>query len=218
MVDDYRDRCDRPCRLCFGPHIWPMAPGIPMPPANFLPGYILLSATEALAFGFAVAFAFFGWPAVRGLGLGAPWLNKWLFVTLCWFVGNWWMHDSLHMHNGMNMHGLLFIETVFQITMLICGVTMALSLVRLAPHSAAEWMRASRSPFRQRSRGRWAMHRLGNKSMFENAISAKALIEHRSVTESRPVSSDLDSSTLNCRLQGESLIHIRSMSTSPIMR
>jgi hypothetical protein len=87
-----------------GPHIWPMAPDVPMPPANLLPGYIVLSATEALAFGFAVAFALFGWPAIRGLGLGAPWLNKWLFVTLCWFMGNWWMHDNLHMHNGMNMH------------------------------------------------------------------------------------------------------------------
>jgi hypothetical protein len=118
-----------------GPHIWPMAPDVPMPPANLLPGYIVLSATEALAFGFAVAFALFGWPAIRGLGLGAPWLNKWLFVTLCWFMGNWWMHDNLHMHNAMNMHGMLFIEVGFHITMLICGVTLALSFVRLAPHS-----------------------------------------------------------------------------------
>jgi hypothetical protein len=39
------------------------------------------------------------------------------------------------MHNGMNMHGLLFIEVGFHITMLICGVTMALSFVRLVPHS-----------------------------------------------------------------------------------
>jgi hypothetical protein len=63
-----------------------------------------------------------------------------------WFVGNWWMHDSLHMHNGMNMHGLLFIETVFQITMLICGVTMALSLVRLAPHSGSRMDASEQKP------------------------------------------------------------------------
>ena len=118
-----------------GPHIWPMAPDVSMPPANLLPGYIALSATEALAFGFAVAFALFGWPAIRRLGLGAAWLNKWLFVTLCWSMGNWWMHDSLHMHNGMNMHGLLFIEVGFHITMLICGVTMAVSFGRLALRS-----------------------------------------------------------------------------------
>lgn len=129
-----------------GPHIWPMAPGVPMPPANLLPGYIMLSAIEALAFGFAVAFALFGWPAIRGLRLGAAWLNKWLFVTLCWFMGNWWMHDSLHMHNGMNMHHLLFIEVGFHITMLICGVTMALSFVRLAPHSGSRTDASQQKP------------------------------------------------------------------------
>lgn len=118
-----------------GPKIWPMAPEVPAPPANLLPFYIVLSAIEALAFGFAVAFAILGWPAIRGLNLGAPWLNKWLFVTLCWFMGNWWAHDNLHMHNALNMHGLLFIEVGFHITMLICGVTLALGFVRLARHS-----------------------------------------------------------------------------------
>jgi hypothetical protein len=113
-----------------GPRIWPMGPDVPMPPANLLPGYIALSAIEALAFGFAVAFAAFGWPVIRGLDLGPPWLNKLLFVTLCWFVGNWWMHDNLHMHNGLNMHGLLFIEIGFHLSMLACGVSLALGLLR----------------------------------------------------------------------------------------
>ena len=53
-----------------GPHIWPMGPDVPMPPANLLPGYIVLSAIKALAFGFAVAFAIFGWPAMPRL---EPW-------------------------------------------------------------------------------------------------------------------------------------------------
>lgn len=118
-----------------GPKIWPMNPEVPMPPAMLLPGYIALSAIEALAFGFAVAFALFGWPAIRRLELGAPWLNKWLFVTLCWFMGNWWMHDNLHMHNGLNMHGMIFIEVAFHITMLICAVTVTLGVARLARHS-----------------------------------------------------------------------------------
>jgi len=120
-----------------GPKIWPMGPDVPTPPANLLPGYIVLSAIEALAFGFAVAFAVFGWPAIRRLELGAPWLNKWLFVTLFWFTGNWWMHDNLHMHNGLNMHGLLFIEVAFHLTMLVCGVTLAISLVRVASRASA---------------------------------------------------------------------------------
>ncbi|HKR26617.1 MAG TPA: hypothetical protein VJS11_04145 [Acidobacteriaceae bacterium] len=66
-----------------------MGPDVPMPPANLLPGYIALSAIEALAFGFAVAFAAFGWPVIRDLDLGPLWLNKLLFVTLCWFIGKW---------------------------------------------------------------------------------------------------------------------------------
>lgn len=48
------------------------------------------------------------------------------------------MHDNLHMHNGLNMHGLLFIEFAFHITMLICGVTLALGFVRLAQRSGRE--------------------------------------------------------------------------------
>jgi hypothetical protein len=121
-----------------GPKIWPMSPDVPMPPANLLPGYIAVSAMEALAFGFAVAFALFGWPAIRALSLPAPWLNKWLFVTLCWFIGNWWMHDNLHMHNALNMHGMIFIEVGFHMTMLICGVTLAVSLVSLSQRKGSK--------------------------------------------------------------------------------
>ncbi len=115
-----------------GPKLWPMAHDVPAPPDNLLPAYIVLAAIEALAFGFAVAFAAFGWPAVRDLNLGASWLNKWFFLTLIWFMGNWWMHDNLHMHVALDMHRLLFIEIAFHITMLICGVTLAFNLLRLA--------------------------------------------------------------------------------------
>ncbi len=43
-----------------GPKIWPMNPQMPEPPPNLLPGYIAIAAVEALAFGFAVAFAVLG--------------------------------------------------------------------------------------------------------------------------------------------------------------
>ena len=120
-----------------GPHIWPMNPAVPMPPAILVPGYIALSAIEALAFGFAVAFAIFGWPSIRGLRLGAPWLNKLMFVTLIWFIGNWWAHDNLHMHNGLDMHGMIFIEIGFHMTMLACGLTLTIGLYRLGRHAGA---------------------------------------------------------------------------------
>ena len=120
-----------------GPQIWPAGHDVPMPPPNLLPGYIALSAVEALAFGFAVAFAVFGWQAIRGLGLGARWLNKMLFVTLCWLMGNWWIHDNLHMHNGLDMNGLLYIELAFHMTLLGCGIVLAVSFMRLGKHAVA---------------------------------------------------------------------------------
>ena len=121
-----------------GPMIWPMGPEIPMPPPNLLPAYIVVSAIEALAFGFAVAFAVFGWPAIRDLRIGMPWLNKLLFVTLCWFMGNWWIHDHLHMQVGLDMNRLIYVEIGFHMSMLACGVTLALALMRLGGHRAAE--------------------------------------------------------------------------------
>ena len=120
-----------------GPKIWPMGHEVPMPPPNLLPGYIAISAVEALAFGFAVAFAVFGWSAIRDLRLGARWLNRLLFVTLFWFMGNWWFHDNLHMHIGLDMNRLIYIEFAFHMSMLACGVTLTLSLMRLASHAAA---------------------------------------------------------------------------------
>ena len=121
-----------------GPKLWPMAPSVPDPPPNLLPFYIVLAAIEALAFGFAVAFAIFGWPAIRRLPLGASWLNKSLFVTLCWFMGNWWMHDNLHMHIALDMSRLLYIEYGFHMSMLACVLILTVGFMRLAAPSAAK--------------------------------------------------------------------------------
>jgi hypothetical protein len=120
-----------------GPQIWPAGHDVPMPPSNLLPGYIAISAVEALAFGFAVAFVVFGWPKIRDLRLGAQSLNRMLLVTLSWLMGNWWIHDSLHMHVGLDMNRLIYVELAFHMTLLACGVTLALSLMRLAGHAAA---------------------------------------------------------------------------------
>jgi hypothetical protein len=120
-----------------GPKIWPMAQGIPAPPPNLLPGYIAVSAVEALAFGFAVAFATFGWSAIRALPLGARWLNQLLFVTLVWLMGNWWFHDNLHMHVGFDMDRLIYVELFFHMSILLCAVILALSLMRVTRQAAA---------------------------------------------------------------------------------
>lgn len=128
-----------------GPKLWPMAASVPEPPSNLLPFYILLAAIEALAFGFAVAFAVFGWPAIRRLPLGAPWLNKALFITVCWFMGNWWMHDNLHMHIALDMNRLLYIEYGFHMSMLACVLILAVGFIRLANQPAAKQVLSSES-------------------------------------------------------------------------
>jgi hypothetical protein len=96
------------------------------------PGYIAISAIEALAFGFAASFAAFAWPAVREVRLGTPWLNRAFFASLVWLMGNWWIHDNLHMHVGLDMSRLIFIELFFHMTLLACGLTLALGLLRIA--------------------------------------------------------------------------------------
>ena len=121
-----------------GPKIWPMAYEVPMPPPNLLPAYIAFAAVEALAFGFAAAFALLGWPAIRDLRLGAGWLNRLLFVTLIWFMGNWWFHDNLHMHIGVDMRRLVYVEYGFHGSMLACAVILVLSLVRRATHAEVQ--------------------------------------------------------------------------------
>jgi hypothetical protein len=121
-----------------GPKLWPMAPSVPEPPSSLLPLYIALAAIEALAFGFAVSFAVFGWPAIRRLPLGAPWLNKSLFISLCWFMGNWWMHDNLHMHIALDMNRLLYIEYGFHISMIACVLILTVGFIRLATQPAAK--------------------------------------------------------------------------------
>ena len=113
-----------------GPMIWPMSHEVPQPPSNLLPLYMIISAIEALAFGFAVGFAIFGWPAIRSLQVGASWVNKLLFVTLIWFTGNWWIHDHLHMSVGLDMSRLVYIEYAFHVSMLVCAFTLMFSLVR----------------------------------------------------------------------------------------
>jgi len=129
-----------------GPKIWPMGAGVPAPPANLLPAYIAFSAVEALAFGFAVAFAAFAWPAVRDLRLGPRWLNRMLFVTLTWVLGNWWFHDNLHMHVGLDMHRLIYLEYGFHGSILACVLILVLSFMHLASRTEVRGDRPEHLP------------------------------------------------------------------------
>ena len=101
---------------------WRPSPDFPQPTDAQLPLFILLNATEALAFGFGIAFLIFGYPlvqtfvpATRGLTLAA-------YLAVAWLLISWWPHDSLHFTNGINMSGLLAIEYGFHVTVMVAGV------------------------------------------------------------------------------------------------
>lgn len=112
-----------------GPQLWPPGADVPHPPTNLMPAYIFLAALEALAFGLAIAFAFFGWPKVRDIPLPRPWLNRVLHVSIVWLLGNWWIHDGLHIHIGLDMSRLVYIEYGFHATLLACGAVLAVAFM-----------------------------------------------------------------------------------------
>ena len=49
----------------------------------------------------------------------------------------WWIHHNLHMNVGLDMDRLIYIELAFHITLLACGVVLAISLMRLAGRAAS---------------------------------------------------------------------------------
>jgi len=101
-----------------GPILWTSAPELIPSPAQ-LPYFMLLSAVEALFFGFGIAFLLFGWPIMKKISNPANKTTAIAFIALCWLAISWWSHDNLHRHNGMDLTGLLFIEYGFHLTLII---------------------------------------------------------------------------------------------------
>ncbi len=107
-----------------GRQIWPPDPMSPTPTPAQLPLFMILGVFESVAFGLGVSFLLFGWPRLKKL-YGNDLLTKLAFLSVAWYLINWWPHDNLHIHNGMNLDGLLKIEYGFHVTMIIAGVILA---------------------------------------------------------------------------------------------
>jgi len=107
-----------------GRQIWPPDPMSPTPTPAQLPLFMILGVFESVAFGLGVSFLLFGWPRLKKL-YGNDLLTKLAFLSIAWYLINWWPHDNLHIHNGMNLDGLLKIEYGFHVTMIIAGVILA---------------------------------------------------------------------------------------------
>ncbi len=111
--------------LVTGKMIWPPDPMGPTPTSSQLPLFIILSIFESVSFGLGVSFLIFGWPVVKKASGKSDTLTKLAFLSIAWYLINWWPHDNLHIHNGMNLNGLLMIEYGFHVTMIVAGTILA---------------------------------------------------------------------------------------------
>ena len=100
---------------------WRPSADFPQPTDAQLPLFILLNVTEALSFGFGIAFLIFGYPLIRAFLPVSKGLTLAAHLSIAWLLFSWWPHDSLHVANGINMSGLLIIEYVFHVTLMIAG-------------------------------------------------------------------------------------------------
>jgi hypothetical protein len=105
------------------PAIWPPPPNLD--PGAYLPLFILLSALESLAFGLGVAFLAFGYPVVAR-SQGSLRLNLAAYVSVAWFLVNWWPHDNLHKVIQLNIPRLLAVEYGFHVTLMLAGAILVL--------------------------------------------------------------------------------------------
>ncbi len=99
---------------------WLPASMTPEPTSLQLPFFMLLNMIEAIAFASSVVLLLFHFPkkALAPLTLKE---TRIAFISIAWFLGNWWAHDALHLHNGMNLQGLLYIEYGFHVTMMLAA-------------------------------------------------------------------------------------------------
>lgn len=111
---------------------WRPSPDFPEPTDAQLPLFIVLNATEALAFGFGMAFLIFGYPLAQTMWPAPKGLRRAAYLSLAWLLISWWPHDSLHITNGTNMSGLLAIEYGFHVTVMLAGVILV-SVLLIGP-------------------------------------------------------------------------------------
>jgi hypothetical protein len=125
-----------------GPVLFPVSPQVPDPSPLQLPFLLVLAVVEALLLGLGVAFAIYGWPAVRE-AVPSRRLAVATHVSLVWLMANWWAHTGLHLQNGTDLDGLIFIDYAFHLPIVAASLTVAAAVasrvreeVRTPAHAA----------------------------------------------------------------------------------
>lgn len=109
----------------------PNLPGGAAVPAAAMPFFLGLKLFEGLALGVGIGLLLFG---NRTLGRAAahPPLALLAYLSISWYLVNWWLHDNLHAINGDNLWGLIGIEYAFHVTMMVGGGVLAVFYYRAA--------------------------------------------------------------------------------------
>lgn len=123
--------------------LWPPQHGGPEPTPPQFALFVALYATEALLFGFGIAFAAFGLPALRAATRAAG-VRTWpVFISMIWLLLAWWPHDGFHRVTADgDLSAILRIEYAFHFTLASAGAVCAyffLAMLRttLAPRPRA---------------------------------------------------------------------------------
>lgn len=88
--------------------------------------FMLLTAIQAFAFGFGIAFLFFGRRAVNSFLQAEGSLSLAVYLAISWSLLSWWPHSNLHQTlNPENLGGLLAIEYGFHVTLILGGLVIA---------------------------------------------------------------------------------------------
>jgi hypothetical protein len=120
-----------------GPVLWPMADHGSAPTGAQLPFFILVSALEALAFGFGIAFLIYGWKWMKPVADQSRKVALVIYLCAAWLLVSWWPHDNMHIaHDMADWWGLIRIEYMFHVTLIIAGAGLAWAftkVVRMMP-------------------------------------------------------------------------------------
>lgn len=113
----------------------PALPGGFALPVAVLPFVLGLKILEGLALGTGLGFLFFGYPLLRRARQSRM-LTVLAYLSIAWYLVNWWPHDNLHLINGSNLWGLLAIEFGFHFTMMVAAGVLAIFFYRAGAQGA----------------------------------------------------------------------------------
>jgi hypothetical protein len=119
-----------------GPVIWTPSPEI-HPTQTEMPYLMVLSAIEALVFGFGVAFIIYGRRLLRPIAEGSGKVPVAMYISLAWILISWWPHDNLHIHNALDIGGLIGIEYAFHFTVILAALVLTYSFYSLFKPASA---------------------------------------------------------------------------------